>query len=93
MYDRTGPAGNEYYELVKTEALAQFGGMSLEFGYDEPSNPWMWRVTSTAYLSLAETPFGIFSDRNDVGIVDVASADQTLGLTRMDALMPAGLLG
>ena len=75
VYDRTGPAGNEYYELVKTEALAQFWGMSLEFGYDEPSNPWMWRVTSTAYLSLAETPFGIFSDRNDVGIVDAASAD------------------
>ena len=26
VYDRTGPAGNEYYELVKTEALAQFWG-------------------------------------------------------------------
>ena len=72
--DEPAPAGNEYYELVKTEALAQFWGMSLEFGYDEPQSL-MWRVTSTAYLSLAETPFGIFSDRNDVGIVDAASAD------------------
>ena len=67
--------GGKILRIGRNEALAQFWGMSLEFGYDEPSNPWMWRVTSTAYLSLAETPFGIFSDRNDVGIVDAASAD------------------
>ena len=82
VYARNGEAGNELYELGHLSSLAQFWGMSLEFGFDEPSNPWMWKVEGTAYLSLAQTPFGIFSDRNDVGLVDEASADPNAQVNR-----------
>ena len=82
VYARNGEAGNELYELGHLPSLAQFWGMSLEFGFDEASSPWMWKVEGTAYLSLAQTPFGIFSDRNDVGVVDEASADPNAQVNR-----------
>ena len=82
VYARNGETGSEYYQLTHSDSLAQFWGMSLEFGFDEPNHPWMWRVAGTAYLSLAETPFGIFSDRNDVGLVDEASADPNAQVNR-----------
>ena len=81
VYDRTGLLVTSITNW-STEALAQFWGMSLEFGYDEPSNPWMWRVTSTATKFSGD--FRHFSDRNDVGIVMKRAQTKRSG-QRMDA--------
>ena len=94
VYNRNGDFGDEFYELRHAARYAQYWGMSLDFGQFSPSSAFQWKVSATAYLSLAETPFGIFADRNDVGVVGEFSADpnaQINSMGRSDACRAFGV--
>ncbi|MEK7705173.1 MAG: hypothetical protein AAB426_09460 [Myxococcota bacterium] len=69
-----GTEGDEVYELVNASRTSVYAGAELELVTVERGH-WFVDFGASGYFSLGTTPFGIFADRNDGGIIDETSAD------------------
>ena len=75
VYARTpGSEGEERYLLTNASRPHWFVGSQIQLVTDVDSW-WFLNLGATGYWSLGVTPFGLFPDRNDIGIIDEVSAD------------------
>ena len=68
-----GTEGQEVYALENVERPAYFAGAELQVSAD--LGVWFATFGATGYVSFGATPFGIFADRNDIGVIDSGTAD------------------
>jgi hypothetical protein len=71
-----GTEGQELYALENVERPAYFAGAELQVAADYGF--WFATLGATGYVSFGTTPFGVFADRNDIGVIDSATADPNL---------------
>jgi hypothetical protein len=71
---RAGTEGQETYTLTRTRRPAYFLGSEIQLRTDE-DRWWFFNLAATGYWSRGTTPFGLFAERNDTGVISEVSAD------------------
>lgn len=82
-----GTEGTERYALVNDEDTNYYIGSEIQL-YTPKTERWFFTLGASGYWNVGTTPFGIFSDRNDPGIIDAVTADPNARLNergRIDA--------
>jgi hypothetical protein len=69
-----GQAGQEITYLGNSDSVNFYAGTQLQF-YTEGVRRWFVKVGLKGYWNYGSSPFGVFADRNDPGIIDPLNAD------------------
>ncbi len=68
--------GQEFFILKNDRRVHPWVGTEMQLRTKaDNSSPWFMSLAVSGYWSFAATPFGLFPDRNDTGIINEISAD------------------